>query len=137
MLKASTKLEKLRCGLAGARAYALKYALKSEQKEVPDGFSWYGRWWGVRGQRSLVSCRATFSRAAPEGAPIERLKTRLDELLSAGKVRALAWEFGDGRVYFPARGQERGWQEAWAAFHAEVGRAMMIARTDLGLDRDG
>jgi hypothetical protein len=47
-LRAGTRIETLREGHAAA-AYASKYASKAEQKEVPDGFSEVGRFWGTFG----------------------------------------------------------------------------------------
>jgi len=36
-----------------AGCYAKKYAIKNEQKQIPDGFINTGRWWGCCGQRIL------------------------------------------------------------------------------------
>lgn len=42
--RAGTRVERMKCGHFG---YAVKYATKTEQKTVPDGFQSVGRFWGV------------------------------------------------------------------------------------------
>jgi len=54
-LHAGTRVEFLREGKAGTVAYASKYAVKMEQKQVPEGFENVGRFWGVFGRRTLLS----------------------------------------------------------------------------------
>jgi hypothetical protein len=51
-LKAGTRIETLR-ELHAAGAYAAKYLKKQEQKEVPEGFSNVGRFWGLFGGLSV------------------------------------------------------------------------------------
>jgi len=46
-LRAGTRIEALTSGREGAIAYAVKYATKSEQKEVPQQYSNVGRFWGA------------------------------------------------------------------------------------------
>ena len=48
----ATRVEQLRSADA-AGSYAAKYAAKSDQKEVPEGFTNVGRFWGCRGARPL------------------------------------------------------------------------------------
>lgn len=54
-LLAGTRVEYLRGGRRAASAYAAKYAAKSEQKKVPEGFTDCGRFWGVFGNRKTVA----------------------------------------------------------------------------------
>ncbi len=51
-LRAGTRIEALR-ELHAAGAYAAKYLKKQEQKEVPEGFSDVGRFWGLFGGLSV------------------------------------------------------------------------------------
>jgi hypothetical protein len=53
-LRAGTRIERIRSGRDGWVAYASKYASKSVQKVVPEGFGWSGRLWGVFGLRTTV-----------------------------------------------------------------------------------
>ena len=48
MCAASGRLDTLRAA-GGAWKYAVKYAAKAEQKEVPEGFESVGRFWGIGG----------------------------------------------------------------------------------------
>jgi hypothetical protein len=57
-LKAGTRIEKLRAGTSGARVYALKYAAKSEQKQVPNGYESIGRFWGYSGKFESIKLKA-------------------------------------------------------------------------------
>jgi len=54
-LHAGTRTEYLRSGRLGTIAYASKYAVKQEQKQVPEFFSNVGRMWGVCGYRSTLA----------------------------------------------------------------------------------
>jgi len=107
-VQTSTRLEKLRGGWRAACAYARKYARKTEQKQVPEGYSWHGRWWGVRGLRSRVSCHVC--RGYEPGEISDRgIRRRLDEAVDRGELRRIRWEKGDGATYFLPRGVE--WAE--------------------------
>lgn len=50
--------------------YALKYASKAEQKVAPDDSEWIGRFWGVRGVKSVVEASTTFSEREKEDPEI-------------------------------------------------------------------
>ncbi len=54
-LRAGTRVELLHSGKAGTVAYASKYAVKMEQKTVPEGYENVGRFWGVYGRRTVLS----------------------------------------------------------------------------------
>jgi len=58
-LHAGTRVEILSRGRAGTIKYALKYAVKQEQKAVPEEYENVGRFWGIHGRRGVVSA-ATF-----------------------------------------------------------------------------
>jgi len=104
-IQTSTRLEKLRGGWRAACAYARKYARKTEQKQVPEGYSWHGRWWGVRGLRSRVSCHVC--RGYEHGEIGDRgIRKSLDEAVDRGQLRRIRWEKGDGATYFLPRGME-------------------------------
>lgn len=65
--KAGTRIERLKKDHA-ALMYVLKYASKSEQKEVPEGFEGVGRFWGLFGGLSVkpeMIVRGELSKVAP------------------------------------------------------------------------
>lgn len=64
--KAGTRIESLRLGRDGISSYVSKYCSKFDQKLIPPGFGWVGRFWGVQGYRHLVSA-ATFIQKGLEG----------------------------------------------------------------------
>ena len=56
--KAGTSIEGFRSGKAGLLKYAAKYSAKRDQKTMPDVYKnskSTGRWWGIVGNRSVVS----------------------------------------------------------------------------------
>lgn len=61
-LKAGTRIERLHAGRSGTISYASKYAVKQAQKDVPDGYTNVGRFWGVSGQRAIMSADTFVSR---------------------------------------------------------------------------
>jgi hypothetical protein len=66
-LAAGTRVEQLREVYAAAR-YAEKYAVKAEQKEVPEGFEEVGRFWGTFGGlkvEEVTSAEGTMAEMAP------------------------------------------------------------------------
>jgi hypothetical protein len=78
-LRAGTRIEALR-ELHGAGAYAAKYLKKQEQKEVPEGFSDVGRFWGLFGGLSV--------QPVAEVNSLERIDTETGEIVSGGAVQA-------------------------------------------------
>jgi len=109
--RTSTKFERLRCGMDGARSYSRKYASKSAQKEVLDEliFVHFGRWWGVRGLRESVGCHVRCGDLDVGSVWIRRLVVELDRFVEDGRARKLRWKYGDGAVYFLVTG------EIWAS----------------------
>lgn len=89
--KAGTRTEALRVGRHGACSYALKYATKAAQKDLPRHLQTVGRWWGVCGLSSVRAASVSLSR---EGcnipivrAMLNRLRQRLAELEFDGLAR--------------------------------------------------
>ncbi len=78
-LKAGTRIEALR-EVHAAGAYAAKYLKKQEQKEVPEGFSDVGRFWGLFGGLSVQPVAEVNSQ--------ERIDTSTGEVVSGGAVQA-------------------------------------------------
>lgn len=69
-MKACTRVEGLR-DADGIGAYAAKYAAKSDQKEVPEGYINVGRYWGQRGgPRSEPKCPKVVAAAIPVGVRV-------------------------------------------------------------------
>lgn len=102
--RTSTRFERFRSGFRGVLSYARKYAAKSEQKQAPTGY-WQGRFWGVRGLRSRGSCHVVATRRTDAYKPFKRLRSYLDDMVSAGLMRKFPWSRGDGAVYALIRGQ--------------------------------
>lgn len=106
----STRFERLRSGIRGAASYAAKYAAKQDQKTAPSW--WAGRFWGVRGcrARGSVHVQARDSVMTAVGRKIiEDARLRVVEALAPlvreGKVRCLAWEYGQGALWVLRRGE--------------------------------
>jgi hypothetical protein len=78
-LRAGTRVEALR-ELHAAGAYAAKYLKKQEQKDVPDGFSSVGRFWGLFGGLSVQPLAEVNSQ--------ERIDTSTGEVLPGLAVPA-------------------------------------------------
>jgi len=82
-LTAGTSIESIKGGRAGIMAYMAKYAAKMEQKVVPEGFGWSGRFWGVIGLRKRLAAATSIptSLVADEGIKdcLERIKGVLNE----------------------------------------------------------
>jgi hypothetical protein len=78
-LKAGTRIEALR-EVHAAGAYAAKYLKKQEQKDVPDGFSDVGRFWGLFGGLSVEPLAQVNSQ--------EQINTSTGELVTGGAVQA-------------------------------------------------
>ncbi len=78
-LRAGTRIEALR-ELHAPGAYAAKYLKKQEQKEVPEGFSDVGRFWGLFGGLSVQPVAEVNSQ--------ERIDTSTGEVVSGGAVQA-------------------------------------------------
>lgn len=54
-LHAGTRVETILAGREGCISYASKYAAKLEQKDVPEEYHNVGRFWGVSGNRCVMS----------------------------------------------------------------------------------
>jgi hypothetical protein len=91
--KAGTRVEKLHGGKQATVSYASKYAAKLIQKIAPVGFDNLGRWWGVYGNRSVVSaeCLVTGLAAQTENVKISyrSLISLLKRLVDEGKAKVI------------------------------------------------
>lgn len=120
---ASTRIEWLRGGSNKASRYALKYAGKLAQKDVPHGY-WSGRMWGIRGDRRRGSCHVQLSAAGAGAAHLHDLAGLLRAAVADGKLRRLAWKEGAGAVYFEREaGALSG--EMLADIHLKLQRAVL------------
>ena len=93
-LRAGTRVEGLRAGRSGSIAYAMKYAAKSEQKTVPDGYENVGRFWGVSGLRAVVAATILVKpdRMGPRaGDSMQKVKQEVIELRKEGRAVAMVW----------------------------------------------
>lgn len=68
-LAAGTRVERIKSGRDGTISYARKYAAKQSQKDVPIGFGWCGRFWGICGNRTRDKvAKVAISNAIPVDA---------------------------------------------------------------------
>lgn len=126
----STRFEQIRGGYRGMLAYATKYARKTEQKQVPTGYEWTGRFWGVRGNRNRGSFHATFTGRSAAARKMRSLQSWLDGLVEQGLVRRFYWEHNEGAVYMPRGGKQ--WSET--EFGAEL--ELRLARIALVIEHE-
>jgi len=101
--QAGSRIEKIRSGSAGIIKYASKYAVKMEQKTVPEGFGWIGRFWGIYGLRGTVSADTIINEADIKDPGLARVRERLNDLvfegIQAGKVTALPQNIPNTAVF--------------------------------------
>lgn len=90
-LRAGSRVENLRRGRAGTIAYATKYAVKAEQKDVPQEYHNVGRFWGIYGDRTTVSADTWVSDAhIAESDKVEHAKHALFGTIGAMVQSGLA-----------------------------------------------
>lgn len=82
---AGTRFEKLLRGRAGTISYASKYACKSEQKAVPEGYEDVGRFWGIYGDRVVVSAATWVSERNKEDSRVLNVIKKINYWMSLGK----------------------------------------------------
>lgn len=95
-----TRFEEIRGGRAGMAAYARKYACKTDQKDVPDGYTEVGRFWGVRGYRETCTCHVILSGLEDGGQMVEGVEAICEAGVATGVLGRVHWSRGDGWVYF-------------------------------------
>lgn len=97
--KAGTEIRKIRGNPSQLSSYAVKYAVKSEQKQVPRGFSIPGRFWGVVGYRDTVVAAIRLSTLKLEDPDIaeafDSLRKERDRLQRIGIIRRIELEKDD------------------------------------------
>jgi len=95
-IRTMTRVERLRKARGGVIAYAVKYAGKAAQKDVPEEYSNVGRFWGVRGNRSVwcASSRIKWDKGGEELE--EAIYEVLHEGVSSGEIKMGAWTAGEG-----------------------------------------
>jgi hypothetical protein len=106
-LRAGTRIEALR-ELHAAGAYAAKYLKKQEQKEVPEGFSDVGRFWGLFGGLSVEVVAEVNSQ--------ERVDTSTGEVVSGGAVQAARVMRGLVNARRRAAGRPKFKDSGWQGF---------------------
>ena len=102
-LLAGTRIESIKAKRAGTISYASKYAVKSEQKVVPESFGWSGRFWGVCGLRSTMAASIFVTSRMKGNAgvqnAIEGVKTSILDALATNKAIQLPKKREDCAVY--------------------------------------
>lgn len=86
-LVAGTRIETIRSGRHGARAYAGKYAAKQQQKEVPHDFASVGRFWGVVGNRKCSAASILFPDYLVGSAVYKSFRSELKRILREKRSR--------------------------------------------------
>ena len=88
---------------AATAAYARKYALKTEQKDLPKWADGYGRFWGVRGMRDVMTATIKISLTRKwRSEVLDNYRAMMEALSSeveAGRMRCFTWEKQRGRIY--------------------------------------
>jgi hypothetical protein len=101
-LRAGTEIRKIKGKRAQIARYAVKYAVKTEQKQVPEGYGWCGRFWGVYGNRKTVEASTripAFQFEVPEVQEcIRNMKKVQEELTKAKKMVYLLIDKDNYRV---------------------------------------
>lgn len=74
-------------------SYAMKYALKQEQKDVPRGYENVGRFWGVYGCRNVLSADTFCSLEDQKNPQVSKLinliKARLSVAIMFGSAECI------------------------------------------------
>jgi len=100
----ATRFEKIRC-IEAMPSYIAKYAIKLEQKDVPQGYRSVGRFWGVRGYREVREAALV----AKSSETAERLQLALakaaEKEVSRGTATVKVWMHGSGVTILKAKGQ--------------------------------
>lgn len=84
-LYAGTRVESLRTGRGGTISYAAKYAAKQTQKVVPVDFLNVGRFWGVTGNRNLVSAAISVRVTPQNTSELSETFKQCEERLKRGE----------------------------------------------------
>jgi hypothetical protein len=117
----STKFEKLRGPVA---SYATKYAGKLDQKKLPEGVESFGRWWGVRGDRSTVSAtydvKISRDNVFMVAGQLNALDSAAKVAVEQGSLVEYPFKHGGGVRYYWSK-HKSGQQKAHkGAIHAKV-----------------
>jgi hypothetical protein len=109
-LKAGTRVEALKCDRYGVCSYAMKYCLKTSQKDLPSHLATIGRWWGVCGLSSVRVAVASLTHAQcvlPSiRSRLARLRERLCELEFDSLAKMRVGEFCTSWLLRPAAAEE-------------------------------
>ena len=81
-----------------------KYAVKWEQKDVPDGYINVGRFWGVRGLRAVSVATLSVERGPGADELSSMLKEVISEQRDKGNILIRPWSYGSGISIYPKSG---------------------------------
>ncbi len=93
-LLAGTRIESIRSGKFGMVSYALKYAAKAEQKEIPSDYVNCGRFWGVYGDRECYAATLVFPANCAKNDEHAPFLAELRELLKNAGSEASGKRYG-------------------------------------------
>lgn len=126
--RTSTRFERFRSTYRGVISYARKYAAKQEQKQIPESYSWQGRWWGVRGCRARGSFHATTTTRSRAARELRELYKVLEQGVRDGLLRKFRWSYGEGAIYVPRKGEMRD-LPSW--MHAKIEVCLSMVATQI------
>ena len=107
--RTSTRYETLRSGRGGTVSYARKYAAKQHQKDVPDGFRHVGRFWGVRGNRQVVTATIRWLESSGGREAAQEAWELMNECAKDGIARRFRWPApAQGAIFFFPGGIPKG-----------------------------
>lgn len=97
-LKAGTSIEKIRGGRPSLIAYASKYASKIEQKIPPKGFGWTGRYWGVRGLKTVVEASTSWKAWYHDDPGVFEARENLKKQVLQGGSKKILKKIGERSI---------------------------------------
>jgi hypothetical protein len=97
-LIAGTRIEAIRSGKHGMVSYALKYAAKADQKEIPANYVNCGRFWGIYGSRAHHAATLLFCTKTTKKSLHESFLNELRPILQNAGTKIRAKRYGSYTV---------------------------------------
>lgn len=103
--RTATRYEKVKQTAAMA-SYVGKYASKMEQKEVPEAYRKVGRFWGIRGCRSVREA-AMMAKTSESAEKLQHaLAVAAEAEVSRGTCQVKLWKYGQGMTIIKRKGSQ-------------------------------
>lgn len=101
-IKSGTQIDPIKAGRYGIASYASKYAKKSSQKVVPEGFEGVGRFWGIIGDKSVIAHTAKEEvhqfKLHNKGVNAEFMAEKLQKAHQMGKIRCWSGQIEEADI---------------------------------------